>query len=184
MLKRVENVELFYKRDLWGLLTGRQYHILIQVGRREHLMPGRIPVEAFRTLRKRSEHEPICFGQIGERAYWRYGNRWFWDNEGLTVQDVHALLATRDQRRQDALTRAHSTAAMASQPVPAQRGAIPAGVKQLVWQRDRGQCRQCGANTELQFDHIIPLAKGGSTSEANLQILCGPCNRRKGASIV
>jgi 5-methylcytosine-specific restriction endonuclease McrA len=53
-----------------------------------------------------------------------------------------------------------------------------------VWQRDRGQCRQCGANTELQFDHIIPLAKGGSTSEANLQILCGPCNRRKGASIV
>jgi 5-methylcytosine-specific restriction endonuclease McrA len=73
---------------------------------------------------------------------------------------------------------------MASQPVPAQRGAIPAGVKQLVWQRDRGQCRQCGANTELQFDHIIPLAKGGSTSDANLQILCGPCNRRKGASIV
>jgi 5-methylcytosine-specific restriction endonuclease McrA len=184
MLKRVEDVGLYYKRDLWGLLTGRRYQVLIQPGRREHLIPGRIHVDEFNARHQRSQVEPVCFGHIGERAYWRFGDRWFWDNEGLSSQDVRALVTTRDQRRHDTLTRAHSTVAMASRPAPAQRGAIPADVKQLVWRRDRGQCRLCGANTELQFDHIIPLSKGGATTEENLQILCGPCNRRKGASIV
>ncbi len=33
-------------------------------------------------------------------------------------------------------------------------------------------------------DHLIPLAFGGATTEQNLQILCGPCDRRKGASII
>ncbi len=71
-------------------------------------------------------------------------------------------------------------------PAPTIRGAIPDDLKQYVWQRDRGRCRcrQCGSNIELQFDHLIPLAFGGATTEQNLQILCGPCNRRKGASIV
>jgi 5-methylcytosine-specific restriction endonuclease McrA len=184
VLKRVENAELYYQRDPWGLLTGRRYHVLIQIGRKEHVMPGRIHVNDFRALRERSETEPVCFGRIGERNYWRFGNRWFWDNEGLTAADVRALVVTRDQQRQDTLNRAHTTADMASRPAPVQRGAIPADVKQLVWHRDRGQCRGCGANTELQFDHIIPIAMGGASTEDNLQVLCGPCNRRKGASII
>jgi 5-methylcytosine-specific restriction endonuclease McrA len=183
MLKRVENVELYYKRDLWGLLTGRRYHVLLQIGRREHLMPGRIHVAEFHELHHRSEMQPVCFGRVGERAYWRFGTRWFWDNEGLSAEDVRALVQTRDQRRSDTLRRAHSTVAMAERPMPAQRGTIPADVKQLVWQRDKGRCRHCGSNTELQFDHVIPWSMGGSNTEDNLQILCGPCNRRKGASI-
>ena len=127
--------------ETWGLMTGRRYHVLIQIGRREHVITGRIHVDVFHALHQRSGVEPVCFGQIGERAYWRLGNRWFWDDEGLSPDDVRALVQTRDQRRGDPLRRAHSTAAMASQPVLVQRGAIPADVEQLVWQRDRGQCR-------------------------------------------
>jgi hypothetical protein len=110
--------------------------------------PGRIHINDFRALRERSETEPVCFGRIGERNYWRFGNRWFWDNEGLTAADVRALVVARDQRRQCTLNRAHTTADMASRPARAQRSAIPADVKQLVWRRDRGQCRGCGANTD------------------------------------
>jgi 5-methylcytosine-specific restriction endonuclease McrA len=73
---------------------------------------------------------------------------------------------------------------MGQAPLPNQRGAIPTDVKQLVCHRDRGSCRMCGSNNELQFDHIIPISAGGSSTETNLQILCGPCNRRKGAAIV
>jgi HNH endonuclease len=36
-----------------------------------------------------------------------------------------------------------------------------------------------GMNEELEFDHILPWAKGGASSFLNIQILCVECNRRK-----
>jgi 5-methylcytosine-specific restriction endonuclease McrA len=44
-----------------------------------------------------------------------------------------------------------------------------------------GRCRQCGSATDLHFAHVIPWSKGGANTLANIQLLCGPCNRRKGA---
>ncbi|WP_370531392.1 HNH endonuclease [Nakamurella sp. PAMC28650] len=52
-------------------------------------------------------------------------------------------------------------------------------MKQAVWARDRGACAHCGAGTALEFDHVIPLSRGGATTVNNLQILCQPCNSRK-----
>ena len=34
---------------------------------------------------------------------------------------------------------------------------------------------------ELHLDHVVPWSKGGANTVANIQLLCGPCNRRKGA---
>jgi len=36
--------------------------------------------------------------------------------------------------------------------------------------------------SELQLDHVVPLADGGAADYSNAQILCGRCNRRKGAA--
>jgi len=63
------------------------------------------------------------------------------------------------------------------------RPTIPSDVKQFVWERDNGQCVECGSPEDLQYDHIIPFSKGGSSTAENLQILCGACNRSKGAKI-
>ncbi len=52
-------------------------------------------------------------------------------------------------------------------------------VKNAVWQRDRGKCVQCGSNKNLEFDHIIPVSKGGSNTARNIQLLCENCNRSK-----
>ena len=53
-------------------------------------------------------------------------------------------------------------------------------VTPLVFARDGYACVACGAGTPPEVDHIVPLATGGSNEMANLQTLCGPCNRRKG----
>lgn len=57
---------------------------------------------------------------------------------------------------------------------------IPQHVKAAVWQRDGGCCVQCKSNLYLEFDHVIPLSKGGATSTNNLQLLCRACNLQKG----
>ena len=56
-------------------------------------------------------------------------------------------------------------------------------VKDLVWNRDNGKCRECGSNSLLEFDHIIPFSKGGSNTYRNIQLLCQPCNRGKSNKI-
>jgi tetratricopeptide (TPR) repeat protein len=63
------------------------------------------------------------------------------------------------------------------------RTAIPEDVRHAVWRRDEGRCVQCGSQESLEFDHIIPVSRGGSNTERNLQLLCEPCNREKSAKI-
>ena len=46
------------------------------------------------------------------------------------------------------------------------------------WKR---RCVYCGvSNTQLQVEHIIPRARGGSNRASNLTLACAPCNVRKG----
>ena len=56
---------------------------------------------------------------------------------------------------------------------------IPDNVKAAVIVRDGGRCRGCYSAINLQIDHIVPLSKGGTSEESNLQTLCRRCNRRK-----
>jgi hypothetical protein len=65
----------------------------------------------------------------------------------------------------------------------ASRAPIPEKVRIFVWQRDGGKCVRCGRRELLEFDHIIPVAKGGSSTERNVQLLCEPCNRSKSSTI-
>jgi hypothetical protein len=60
---------------------------------------------------------------------------------------------------------------------------IPQWIRQQVWTRCGGCCVECGSTFYLEYDHIIPLARGGATSAENLQLLCRSCNMRKGQSI-
>jgi hypothetical protein len=58
---------------------------------------------------------------------------------------------------------------------------IPQDVKIAVSVRDQGRCVQCGSVEYLHYDHKIPWSKGGANTVNNIQLLCGRCNRRKGA---
>lgn len=63
------------------------------------------------------------------------------------------------------------------------RRKLPNAVRVAVFTRDSFACVKCGSRSNLEVDHIHPVAKGGSDDLENLQTLCAPCNRRKGAKI-
>jgi len=59
------------------------------------------------------------------------------------------------------------------------REAILSQVRREVWRRDGGKCAKCGSRNKLEYDHIIPVARGGSNTARNIELLCESCNRAK-----
>lgn len=54
--------------------------------------------------------------------------------------------------------------------------------KMRVVRRDNYTCQECGKHlmdNEVEFDHIIPVSKGGSSEEHNIRLTCFDCNREK-----
>ena len=66
---------------------------------------------------------------------------------------------------------------------PSGRIAISSNVKREVWRRDQGRCARCGSRENLEYDHIIPVGKGGSNTARNIELLCQECNRKKSDKI-
>lgn len=70
-----------------------------------------------------------------------------------------------------------------------QRALMTSKLRQQIKERDLFTCKKCGVSLEqephllLEIDHIIPVSKGGLTTEDNLQTLCWRCNRSKGSKI-
>ena len=60
---------------------------------------------------------------------------------------------------------------------------IAEDVRIFVWRRDGGKCVKCGSREKLEYDHIIPVSKGGSNTARNVELLCEKCNREKSNSI-
>ncbi|HTX21530.1 MAG TPA: HNH endonuclease [Candidatus Aquilonibacter sp.] len=59
------------------------------------------------------------------------------------------------------------------------RQGISSDVRREVWRRDEGKCVICGSKENLEYDHIIPLSKGGSNTARNIELLCERHNRAK-----
>ena len=59
------------------------------------------------------------------------------------------------------------------------REAIPEAVRIAVWRRDERKCAKCGSRKNLEYDHIIPVSKGGGNTVRNIELLCEECNRKK-----
>jgi len=54
-------------------------------------------------------------------------------------------------------------------------------IAKKIFERDNYKCQnsECGATNDLTIDHKIPLSKGGTNNEDNLQTLCKICNLKK-----
>jgi len=78
---------------------------------------------------------------------------------------------------ESAIAMANQTKVVNTEGLPSRH--IPREVRQRVWQKYGGRCAECAASDYLEFDHIIPFAKGGSNFDSNIQLLCRRCNLKK-----
>jgi 5-methylcytosine-specific restriction endonuclease McrA len=125
----------------------------------------------------------VAVAKDERRTWWMYRGRFFWEDDALAPDDVMALVHERDRRLRRRIDRAKDLMlAEAAGPGP-RREPIPEEVRREVFRRDGGRCAACGTDSLLQFDHVIPVAMGGASTAQNLQLLCAPCNRAKGASL-
>ena len=108
------------------------------------------------------------------------GGLWGILNVGLALIKQHVI---RKEKHYDKVLREIDAFENMEKLEDVPREPISENVRLFVWQRDKGQCVKCGARERLEFDHIIPVTSGGSSTERNVQLLCESCNRSKGASV-
>jgi 5-methylcytosine-specific restriction endonuclease McrA len=173
MLREVKNARFEHRRSLFG--------------RRWFLVEGRVAGTltwrrgAFEALLREQEERPVALFEREGRTYWAFERRIFWEDDELAAADVLALVRQRQRRARRTLERAH--AALAGEAAERRREPIPRQVRLAVFERDGGRCVECGSGFEIQYDHVIPVALGGAGTVENVQVLCAPCNRAKGAAL-
>ena len=73
----------------------------------------------------------------------------------------------------------------AEQSIEYQRSLMTSSKRYEILRRDNYRCLICGRTAndgaKLEVDHIVPVSKGGKTTDSNLQTLCRDCNQGKGA---
>jgi HNH endonuclease len=148
--------------------------------------PVRIDGEQYRQLGAAQLRQPVPVARSGGRVWWWFEGEFYWESGRYRERDVMALIRDRQRRAAQRLDRAHMMLNVEEGQAPRERGTrqpVPREVRRTVFERDGGKCAQCGSNFDLQYDHIIPVALGGATTVDNLQLLCGDCNREKGADL-
>ena len=173
---RVEN-NAHVVRLPWSLPRAFTGRYALQSGRR--VLEPRWRRARMLAMQARQAEQPLVVVRDGRRALWWFIDCFYWESEGLTDEDVRALVAQRRRRVEQRLRSAHSQLAAAEAGRMA-RAPIPAELRRAVYARDGGCCVECESAFDLQYDHVLPLALGGATTLENLQLLCADCNRRKG----
>jgi hypothetical protein len=161
-----------FRRRHWFVATGRP--------------PVRVAAAAYQSFRAAQQTRPVRVAETSVRNWWWFEDDFYWESGRYAQRDVLALIRDRQRRERQRLERAHQLLNVDEGRAGRPRGRrehIPGEIRRSVFERDGGRCLRCGSAFDLQYDHIIPVALGGATTEQNLQLLCGACNRGKGASL-
>lgn len=112
-----------------------------------------------------------------------YKNGMYYAEVPLSQGEAATVINHQMKKKENMLLREVERIKAKAEAEGAIRTRIPENVQVRVWNRDSGKCVSCGNNEKLEFDHIIPVSKGGSNTARNIQLLCEKCNREKSNKI-
>ncbi len=116
--------------------------------------------------------------------WWWYRDRFWWADRTLSTREIESTILAMDlssESQREAFERAQAGLAGRNGAGSAE-DAVPDDVRREVWIRDRGRCVDCGVASSLAFEHVLPIAVGGSNTAANVELRCRPCHLRRRAN--
>ena len=163
-----------------GEIHRRDYSSLECAWRPEYDEPEALHSRIQDALQK-AETDPVEF----EFPRW-----WIFKNNRYSIEGHYTneekkllILEEFDKERKHFERLHHKHRSGGSGPARLDRPRIPETVRIEVWRRDGGRCSRCESRENLEYDHIVPLAKGGSNTARNVELLCEKCNRSKADKI-
>jgi hypothetical protein len=121
--------------------------------------------------------------QLGKyhMLYWLFQNRLYVIKDSNLYSSEECELLVRDEfdKNRRKFERLKSKFDGTEGERVSRREKIIESVRIEVWRRDGGQCARCGSKERLEYDHIVPVSKGGSNTARNIELLCERCNREK-----
>lgn len=164
--------------------TDRQVHLSLWISKRYFFTWDYHPAE-WAKLHKEMQSSVVFIGKgivdTTGQLYYFYGcvGRFYVSEIELELTDVPLLITKEQETKKERIQKEIDRVKAMAEAEGGIRVPIPDDVQILVWNRDGGKCVKCGSQELLEFDHIIPLSKGGSNSARNIQLLCQNCNRTK-----
>jgi hypothetical protein len=127
---------------------------------------------------------PVRLTAKDGRRWWWYRDRFWWADARLSAHEIESSILTIDlasESQREAFEQAQA-GLVGRNDVATAEDAVPDSVRREVWIRDRGLCVDCGVTAGLAFDHVLPLAVGGTNTAPNLELRCRPCQLRRRAN--
>ncbi|MCJ7434792.1 MAG: HNH endonuclease [Anaerolineales bacterium] len=192
MFKQAKHTSL--ENLLIPLRGGRNKEILSRLSRTSYYSwPHGIPQEINEYLEKlidrlsllsqKSENAPIRMS-LSAGDLWAFKGFIYKVEYKKQVRHSHEeelllVLAYYDQERQkfEKLKQKYKSDVVEKESYRRER--ISEEVRIAVWRRDDGKCARCGSREKLEYDHIVPVSKGGGNTARNIGLLCESCNRKK-----
>ncbi len=143
------------------------------------------PLEEYITHFKNGEDIDIIrlHNVHNDGLFYLYGNNIYKATRPYYHEQLRLLILDLEDKERRKFERLKHKFSLSEKELKKRRDKIPENVRIAVWRRDEGKCVRCGSRKNLEYDHIIPVSKGGSNTERNIQILCEICNREKSDKI-
>ena len=161
--------------------------------------PGNTTTSAPLSNSNAQQQQPVLVGRSGNRVWWWFEGEFYWESGNYGKRDVLALVSDRQRRAAQRLDRAHLLLNVEEGHSP---GCIPGDIPSRARFAVRSSSATAGnarnAAVISTFSMITSYrwpwactvtqtttceALGGATTAENLQLLCGNCNRGKGADL-